>query len=112
MYVRDHARPEFHKALGMTPTEYDQRVLRITSEICEQVFPVTLDMDNPAFWAGLDRLLRVSEAMGEAKRQGGLGGKLKRLGLGAAAAAAFARLYTLPAKLKALPPRVRLAPSW
>src|SRR3712207_2725513 len=37
MYVRDHARPEFHKALRMTPTEYDQRVLRITSEICEQV---------------------------------------------------------------------------
>ena len=112
MYVRDHGRPEFHKALGMTPTEYDRRVLRITSEICEQVFPVTLDKDNPAFWANLDKLRRVSEAMAEAGKQGGLGGKLKRLGLGAAAAAAFARLYTLPAKRKALPPRVRLAPSW
>ena len=112
MYVRDHARPEFHKALGMTPAEYDRRVLRITSEICEQVFPVTLDMDNPAFWAGLERLRRVSDGMAAARKRLGLGGKLKRAGLGAAAAAAFARLYTLPARRKALPPQVRLAPSW
>ena len=34
------------------------------------------------------------------------------IGLGAAAAASFARLYLLPAKRKALPPQVRLAPSW
>ena len=112
MYVRDHARPEFHKALGMTPTEYDQQVLRITSEICEQVFPVTLDMDNPAFWAGCERLRRVTEAMGAAKRAGGIAGKLKRAGLAAAAAVAFARLYTLPAKRKALPADPRLAPAW
>ena len=50
--------------------------------------------------------------MAEAKKRPGIGGKLKRAGLGAAAAAAFVRLYTLPAKRKALPPQVRLAPSW
>jgi magnesium-protoporphyrin IX monomethyl ester (oxidative) cyclase len=76
------------------------------------VFPVTLDMDNPAFWAGCERLRRVTEAMGTAKKAGGVGGKLKRVRLAAAAALTFARLYTLPAKRKALPADPRLAPAW
>src|SRR5215212_6157268 len=81
MYVRDHARPEFHKALGMSPTDYDFEVFRITSKISEQVFPLTLDLDNPAFHAGLERLRGIGEAIAAACRQGGVLGRLKRLGL-------------------------------
>ncbi|NOG71939.1 magnesium-protoporphyrin IX monomethyl ester (oxidative) cyclase [Roseicella sp. DB1501] len=112
MYVRDHARPEFHKALGMTPTEYDMQVFRITEEVCRQVFPDTLDIDNPAFLAGLERLRRIGEGMAAARAAGGLGGRLRRLGLGAAAAASFARLYLLRPRRHALPDQVRLAPAW
>ncbi len=112
MFVRDHGRPEFHKALGLDPTDYDMRVFRITSEICKQVFPVTLDIDNPAFLRGMKRLFEISEAMGEARKRGGLAGRLRRAGLGLAAAVTFARLYLLPAKHAALPENVRLSPAW
>ncbi len=112
MYVRDHQRPEFHKALGMTPTDYDFQVFRITAEISKQVFPVTLDLDNPAFAAGLERLRRITVAMSHAKKQGGLIGGARMLGLRAAAAAAFVRLYIMPGKHAPLPANVLLSPAW
>ena len=112
MYVRDHARPVFHEALGLDPTEYDMQVFRITQEICRQVFPVTLDLDNPKFRSGLERLRRVSLGIDAARARGGVVGRAKRIGLTAAAAANFARLYLLPAKRHALPATVRLQPTW
>ena len=38
MYVRDHARPVFHAALGIDPTEYDYEVFRICNQIARQCF--------------------------------------------------------------------------
>ena len=112
MYVRDHARPEFHAALGLDPTEYDFQVFRITSEIARQVFPVTLDLDNPAFAAGLERLFRITQGQAAARKQGGVIGWVKRMGLTAAAGAVFLRLFTLRAHAAELPRNVRLAPAW
>lgn len=112
MYVRDHARPEFHKALGMDATEYDHRVFEICSEVSKQVFPMVLDTGSPAFRAGLDRLFRITEAMGEAKAKGGIAGRLRRLGLTAAAGATLLRLYLQPVKKHELPRDIRLAPAW
>jgi magnesium-protoporphyrin IX monomethyl ester (oxidative) cyclase len=110
--VRDHARPVVHKALGVDPTDYDYQVFQITSEISRQVFPMTLDIDNPAFHAGLERLRAINEKMAALEGRSGLGAKLRRAGLMAAAGAHFVRLFLLPAKSNELPRQVRLAPAW
>lgn len=112
MYVRDHMRPMLHQAMGLESTDYDYRVFEITNEISRQVFPVTLDIDHPAFRAGMDRLFRLQLGVQAARARGGLLGKLREGALWAAAGATFARLYLLPVKRHALPAELRVAPAW
>jgi magnesium-protoporphyrin IX monomethyl ester (oxidative) cyclase len=111
MYVRDHARPEFHKAIGVDPTEYGMKVFRITSEISKQVFPLTIDIDNPRFLETLERLRIINDKL-QAVKGNGLGDRVKRWGLTARAGMAFARLYFMPTKDNALPEKSRLMPAW
>ncbi len=112
MYVRDHARPEFHKALGVDPTAYDYRVFEITNQISRQVFPVEVDIDSPAFRARMDALLRASRRIEAGKDRGGIAGFAMRASGMASAAVNFARLYLQPAKSNALPQSIRLQPAW
>ena len=112
MYVRDHNRPAFHSALGIDPTDYDQRVFTICSEITRQIFPLMLDTDSPRFKRGLERMRRIAGAIDAAKAQGGLVGGITRVALTAAAAVAFARLYLTPVKRNLAPATVRLVPAW
>ena len=112
MYVRDHLRPGFFDALGMDPTEYDLEVFRKTSAISRQVFPLVLDTDNPEFQRRLDRMFRNTVALAEARKRGGLAGKLRAAGLMLANAATFARLYLMPVKPNALPATFRLQPTY
>ena len=112
MYVRDHQRPEMHAAMGMNATNYDYDVFRITSEITKQVFPLTLNIDDPRFRAGLERLRMISVAMEAAKARGGIGTPVKRVGLGIAAGITFVRLYCLPTVPNALPQNMRVVPAW
>jgi magnesium-protoporphyrin IX monomethyl ester (oxidative) cyclase len=112
MYVRDHGRPAFHKALGLDPTAYDFQVFRICSEISKQVFPITLDIDDPRFRQGLDTLVDLAERIETAKRGGGLLGGLKALFLKARVGATLAGLYVLRPIPHSAPATVRLAPVW
>jgi magnesium-protoporphyrin IX monomethyl ester (oxidative) cyclase len=112
MYVRDHARPEFHKALGMDPTEYDFKVFHLTNEITKQVFPLVLDVDHPSFHKGLEKLRRVNEKASAIAKETGLLARIKRLGLGLSAARIFAGLYLIPTKGNTLPDTSRMKPIW
>ena len=112
MYVRDHARPAFHKALGVNPTDYDYQVFSLTTEISKQVFPVMLDTDNPTFRAGFERLRILSDKIDAAKAEGGFMNGLKRLGWTAQVGATFVSLYLLPTISNELPSNVRLQPVW
>ena len=112
MYVRDHMRPEMHKAIGMPPEVYDRKVIALCSEITKQVFPFTIDTDNEALWQGFERLRIIAEKTEEARKQGGVIGAVKRAGLSVAGALAFARIYMLPVRRHDLPARVLLSPVW
>jgi magnesium-protoporphyrin IX monomethyl ester (oxidative) cyclase len=112
MYVRDHQRHEFHKALAIDPTEYDYKVFKITSEISRQTFPLELDIDNPAFFAGLERLRKIAEDGAAKQAKGGIAAKFGKVRTAAAAGLAFVRLFMLPSKNNALPQNIRMAPSW
>ncbi|GLR47746.1 magnesium-protoporphyrin IX monomethyl ester (oxidative) cyclase [Sphingomonas astaxanthinifaciens] len=105
MYVRDHGRPAFHAALGVSPTDYDYQVFDICSAISRQVFPVQLQTSDPRFRAAMEQLRRANEGL--SRRRG-----LARLPHLASAALAFARMYFMRPEKVALPATVRVAPAW
>ena len=112
MYVRDHTRPMLKNAMGLDATAYDYEVFRITTEISKQVFPISLDTDNPKFREGLSRLFDLSTRMEAAKARGGVVGKLQQAGLAVQGALTFGRLFLMPVNKHNLPAQVRMAPAW
>ena len=112
MFVRDHARPEFHKALGVDIEWYDQEVFRKTSAIARQVFPFEINIDHPRWLPNLRRMRDAFGAMDKAKRQGGLGGWIGHKLAAARALSAFVALYTIPVIPSTPPVNVRMEPSY
>ncbi|MFC3614223.1 magnesium-protoporphyrin IX monomethyl ester (oxidative) cyclase [Lutimaribacter marinistellae] len=112
MFVRDHQRPAFHKALGVDPDWYAHEVFTKTSELSKQIFPITLDIEHPRWLPTLRRLQKANVAIAEAKQQSGLSARLRQIANSAKAAYAFASLYTIPAKKHAVPASTRLEPAY
>ncbi len=112
MYIRDHSRPAFHKALGLDPTAYDYKVFSICNEITRQVFPLTLDIDSSDFRRRMEGLRQTADAIDAAKRDKSLFGAARVMGLRLSAAAKFIGLLLVPSQPNAMPDSVRLAPAW
>jgi len=112
MYVRDHQRPYFHQALGLDIDWYDAEVLRKTSEISRQIFPIVIDLDNPRWTKNLKSLLAAMADMQKAEQKRGLSKLSQKAWAGIRAGRAFAALYLLPPKPNALPDSPRLEPAY
>lgn len=112
MYVRDHQRPAFHKALGVDPDWYAHEVFTKTSKLSEQIFPITLDIDHPRWQRELEAMHRANVDIADAKTAGGFGGKLKQIWASARAGRAFVSLFLIPSKKHAVPDSVRLEPVY
>ena len=109
MYIRDHQRPAFHEALGVDTDWYAHEVFTKTSKLSEQIFPITLDIDNPRWEAGLRRLQKANVDLANAKKQGR---KFAQLGASIRAGLAFVGLFTIPSKRHAVPLKTRLEPAY
>ena len=112
MYVRDHQRPAFHEALGIDPAEYGQEVFAKTSELSKQIFPITLDIDNPRWNRNLVRMQKANVDLAESTGKAGLGAKIVRMSARFRVAKAFIALYAIPSKTHQVPESTRLEPVW
>jgi magnesium-protoporphyrin IX monomethyl ester (oxidative) cyclase len=112
MYVRDHHRPVFHKALGVDPSEYGYEVFNICTTISRQVFPVEIDTDDPRFRKAMEQLRLAAVGIEDAKARGGVSGALGRASNIAKAGLCFARMYFMKPRTNELPATIRLQPAW
>jgi magnesium-protoporphyrin IX monomethyl ester (oxidative) cyclase len=112
MYVRDHNRPVFHKALGVHPAEYGYEVFSICTQISKQVFPIEIDTDDLRFRKAMEELRLASVSMEDAKARGGIGGFFGRYASMAKAGLMFGRMYFMRPRVNELPSQIRLSPAW
>ncbi len=76
------------------------------------MFPIVLDIDNPKFRRGLERLREINDRAAQIGDDTSLKSKLARVRLGLSAAKTFASLYLLPVKGNEVPDTSRLEPVW
>jgi magnesium-protoporphyrin IX monomethyl ester (oxidative) cyclase len=112
MVIRDHARPAFHKALNVDIEWYDREVLRITSEISKQVFPIEIDLENPRWEKGLRRLRKYFDNIEQGKRERGIFGSFKRVYFSVLSAQTFVSLFLIPVKKNNVPEDSSLQPTY
>ncbi|TVQ43314.1 MAG: magnesium-protoporphyrin IX monomethyl ester (oxidative) cyclase [Gloeocapsa sp. DLM2.Bin57] len=58
-----HERADFYEAIGLDAQEYDREVIRKTNETSARAFPVTLNVEHPAFFPKLERCAQRNETL-------------------------------------------------
>lgn len=109
MYIRDHQRPAFHKALGVDPDWYAHEVFTKTSKLTQQIFPITLDIEHPRWARGLKKLQVANVDLANAKRDGR---KLAQIGASLRAGLAFVSLYFIPGNKHNVPEVTTMVPAY
>jgi len=109
MYVRDHQRPAFHKALGVDPDWYAHEVFTKTSKLSEQIFPITLDIEHPRWQPTLEALQRANVDLADAVEQKK---PLRKIWAQMRAARCFVSLLLIPANRHTVPATTRLEPAY
>ena len=114
MYVRDHCGRPSTRRSGSIPTDYDYKVFRISLGNLQAGVPVDARSRHPRLPRGLDRLLRIAEAVAAGAQAGRLRRhRPARIGLAASRPPrTLVRLDLLcPTKPNALPATSRLPPA-
>ncbi|MGF1481104.1 MAG: magnesium-protoporphyrin IX monomethyl ester (oxidative) cyclase [Cyanophyceae cyanobacterium] len=95
MYLNDIQRSGFYASIGLDAREYDKDVIDKTNETAGRVFPVILDVENPAFYGRLEACVSNNEKLREidSSTQPQVFKFLRKLPLYAANGWQFVRLY-------------------
>ena len=63
MYLNDLQRSDFYASIGLDAREYDRHVIKKTNYTAGRVFPVMIDVDNPAFYDKLETCVSNCEKL-------------------------------------------------
>ncbi|GAQ81067.1 Putative magnesium-protoporphyrin IX monomethyl ester cyclase [Klebsormidium nitens] len=99
MYLNDVSRTTFYESIGLNTKQYDMHVIIETNKTAARLFPAVLDVENPKFQAGLDRLCDLNTRLKAAQKSGDPKWlrNLKLVPVVAGIAAEILGLYMMPA---------------
>jgi magnesium-protoporphyrin IX monomethyl ester (oxidative) cyclase len=63
MYLNDLQRTDFYSTIGLDAKQFDKHVIRKTNQSSGTLFPIILDVDNPAFFPLLDVCAEANQSL-------------------------------------------------
>jgi magnesium-protoporphyrin IX monomethyl ester (oxidative) cyclase len=98
MYLNDHSRAEFYESLGMDTTQFNRHVIVETNRTTERIFPEVPDVEHPAFFERLDRMVLANAELARIGAEGGPLAALRKLPIVAGLVVDLLALFFGPVK--------------